>query len=97
MDGAGADEHQVELGVDEGQLRAQEYGADRNPCTPIHDKLPADWTPATRVPTASSHRRNPHWSWCPSSCRARTRSRPTHPWGGGACAVSTSWTAPRVP
>ena len=85
-----ADEHQIELRVDEGQLGPQQDGADRNPRPPLHDRAPSRRTRAS----ASSRRRNRYWSSCPSSCRAGTRSPPARPSDAGACAESTSWTAP---
>jgi len=33
---AGADEHQIELRIDEGQFRPQQYGANGNPRPPLH-------------------------------------------------------------
>src|ERR1035438_5922134 len=35
------DEHQIKLRVDERQLRAQQYGADRDPRPPLHDLVPS--------------------------------------------------------
>ena len=45
------------------------------------------------LPTASSNRRIPRWSSCPSSCPAGIRPRRARPSGAGACAGSRSWRA----
>src|ERR1022692_1276677 len=84
----GADEHQIELRVDECQFRAKKYAADGDPCPPMHDRYSRKF-----LPSASSRRRSPRSSSYPSSCRARIQSRRVRPSDAAACAKSTSWKA----